>query len=807
MILVLGLISCKKEEAIVLPTVKTFEGAITIDYTQARVSAEVTDQGGAEVTKRGFIYGRSGGAQDTIFCGGGTGVFSAELTDLEPNSTYTYEAFARNAGGTALSGKVTFTTKASVAPTVKTIEVTEITTGGAKCSGKVTDEGGATVTKRGVCWRKSHNPTIDNDHLESGEGIGDFQCEITGLDENTTYYVRAFATNSKGTSYGEELTFATLDFNKPRVITASATNITQTTVKCGGDVTDDGGTNIIERGVCWGTNHNPMVDGNHIVEGTGMGSFTCEITDLSPHTKYYVRAYAINSKGTSYGDEVMFTTLATPPTVSTGNVTHITTTTAKGSGNVTDDGGATVTERGVCWSKSHNPTVSGHHASSGTGTGNFTVNMTDLTSNTTYYMRAYATNNQGTTYGEEVEFKTLSISKPTVTTSNVTEITSSSAKGGGNVTSDGGATVTERGICWSSSHNPTISNHYVASGTGTGSYSVEMTGLNTNTTYYVRAYATNSKGTAYGEEVSFQTEAFTLPTVTTVSVSEVTSNSAKVSGKVNSAGSSTVTARGICYGTSQNPSLSNAQFTTNGTGTGNFTTTLTGLAPNTTYYVRAYATNSGGTSYGSQKTFTTENAINAWLYYGDYDNHWACWGLTAGGTKEWAVMFPTSILSPYDGTSITRIDTYLGETGSYTLKIYRGGASQPTALVYTKNFSVTSIGWNTINVSPITLAVSSNLWVSITTTHNAGQYPAGSCAGVGNPNARWNNDGDGWDDMYNTNGNQDFCFEIQAYVTSQAKGEKGLEIQLPQTSDTPKKSNGVKDSRNLNEGPKKYKHH
>ncbi len=101
---------CKKE-TVAPPTVKVFDGAITLNCTSAGVSAEVTDQGGAEVKSRGFVYGLSGGSLDTVFCGSGVGVYSAELNNLQPNTTYVYEAFAKNAGGTGSSGKVSFTTK------------------------------------------------------------------------------------------------------------------------------------------------------------------------------------------------------------------------------------------------------------------------------------------------------------------------------------------------------------------------------------------------------------------------------------------------------------------------------------------------------------------------------------------------------------------------------------------------------------------------------------------------------------------------------------------------------------------------
>ncbi|MBQ6306573.1 MAG: hypothetical protein IJK78_08415 [Bacteroidales bacterium] len=521
-----GLITCKKEK-IEVPTVKVNDGAITLNYTSAGVSAEVTDQGGAEVKSRGFVYGLSGGSLDTVFCGSGVGVYSAELNNLQPNTTYVYEAFAKNAGGTGTSGKVTFTTRDNELPIVKTSEVENIGTTTASCGGHVTGDGGANITERGVCWSTNHNPTINESHVSSGSGLGEFACNLSSLSANTTYYVRAYAKNSKGVGYGEEKDFTTIDFDLPEVTTAPVTDIAQTSAKCGGEVTSDGGTIVTERGVCWSTSHNPTVNNHKMQAGEGMGSFTCNITGLNAHTKYYVRAYAINSKGPNYGEEVDFVTGANPPTVSTGIVTNITTTSAMGSGNVTNDGGSDVTERGLCWSTHHEPTINGTHVEAGDGTGEFTAAMTNLTANTTYYVRAYAINGVEPAYGDEVEFTTLSISVPGVTTASVTNIGNTTATGGGNVISDGGASVTERGICWSTSHNPTISGSHANSGTGTGEFTTNMTGLTPNTTYYVRAYAINSQGPAYGEEVNFKTSQ--TPTYT-ISVSANPTNGGTVTG-------------------------------------------------------------------------------------------------------------------------------------------------------------------------------------------------------------------------------------------------------------------------------------
>ncbi len=187
---------------------------------------------------------------------------------------------------------------------------------------------------------------------------------------------------------------------------------------------------------------------------------------------------------------------------------------------------------------------------------------------------------------------------PVLTTTTASAVTSSSATSGGNITSDGGTSVTARGVCWSTSQNPTTANSKTSNGTGTGSFTSSITGLSPGTTYYVRAYATNSAGTGYGDQVSFTTAAV-LPTVTTTSFTNVTATSLTTGGNVTNDGGGAITARGVCYGTSPNPTIAGTK-TTNGTGSGAFTSALSGLTAGVTYYVRAYATNSAGTAYGNE---------------------------------------------------------------------------------------------------------------------------------------------------------------------------------------------------------------
>ena len=145
-----------------------------------------------------------------------------------------------------------------------------------------------------------------------------------------------------------------------------------------------------------------------------------------------------------------------------------------------------------------------------------------------------------------------------------------------------------------------------------------MSGLLSSTLYHVRAYATNESGTSYGNETFFTTSTVVPATVTTAPVTSITAYSASSGGNVTDAGNGTISARGVCWATTSGPTIS-GNHTTDATGTGAFTSALTGLAGNTTYYVRAYATNSAGTSYGSETTFTTFAATDA-----DGNNYSVC---------------------------------------------------------------------------------------------------------------------------------------------------------------------------------------
>ena len=195
----------------------------------------------------------------------------------------------------------------------------------------------------------------------------------------------------------------------PVITTTAAGTITSTSVESGGNITFDGNDPIISRGICWNTTGNPTIADQKTTDGSGKGTFNSSITALNPGTTYYICAYATNSVGTAYGNVITFKTTATKPTLTTVAVTEITANSATSGGDISNDGGATVSARGVCWSTNPNPTTANNKTTDGAGSGTFSSALTNLTSGTIYYVRAYATNNMGTSYGNEVSFNTPSI--------------------------------------------------------------------------------------------------------------------------------------------------------------------------------------------------------------------------------------------------------------------------------------------------------------------------------------------------------------------------------------------------------------
>ena len=258
------------------------------------------------------VYQSAAAHNDTTYAvelSGGT-AFELRLKGLKPKTSYNYKYIIYSDVDSAELKPLRFTTNDTEPPTVETAGTDSVMMTTAVCLGNVTNDGGIPVTARGICYSTTENPTIDGPHTTDGAETGPFSTTLTGLAGATTYYVRAYATNDKGTGYGQQITFTTHD-GSPKVSTSNTVaNITTTSAVCGGTVILDYGYTITERGVCWSTTPSPTIADNHTSDGTGTGTFTSALSSLTDSTTYYFRAYATNEKGTGYGQEYSFRTLS-----------------------------------------------------------------------------------------------------------------------------------------------------------------------------------------------------------------------------------------------------------------------------------------------------------------------------------------------------------------------------------------------------------------------------------------------------------------------------------------------------------------
>ena len=240
----------------------------------------------------------------------------------------------------------------------------------------------------------------------------------------------------------------------------------------------------------------------------------------------------------------------------------------------------------------------------------------------TYRVHAFNSAHDIGEYSNEV---IISTQIPVLSTTEITLITAFTAASGGTISDEGGSSVLSRGVVWDTSTNPTIDlTSKTTDGTGMSSFTSSIIGLNWETEYYVRAYATNSSGTSYGDEIIFTSEVISIATI---DATEINHKAAISGGTIDGEGGSSIVARGVVWSDSPNPTISLATKTEDGIDVGNFTSSITELLPNSTYFVKAYASNSVATSYGAEVSFTTDNGI------ADYEGN--SYAIVQIGTQLW----------------------------------------------------------------------------------------------------------------------------------------------------------------------------
>lgn len=606
-------VCCEDEKSIIeqinsdTPKVTVNEVKVKSSTLKVNLSASYTSANPSSITATGFYYIDSKNKSVKVKSDRKTSnSFSTDVVLRRYDETFKCKAYVSNGTFEIATEEISFKTlpfKDYVSLAAPAIE-----TKGSRIHAKssATYAEGVSPTEKGIMYGTT-NDVSSATKVKSTSSSNEIDATLNNLVLGNNYYFWAYLQDGEYTAYSNVVSI--VPHNVPSITTTKASEIDYTTALTGGTSISANGVKISSKGVVWSENSTPTVESSskYSISGSNTDNFTYKLTGLRAGTRYYVRAFAINDDGVGYGQIESFSTKALQkPEMKTNSVHSITDTTSIVDSKIESFGGDSIRACGVVWSTLSYPTVSltsktSHNAS----LTSFSDTLTDLLPGTVYYVRSYATNSIGTGYGEQLTFTTLS-SKPTVVSRGNPVIDSYSVTISGSVTSSGGVEVTERGVVWGKSENPTISNYKKTAGSGLGEFSVAINAseLESNTIYFARPYARNSKGTAYGEQVCFSF-GNVVPYLKTANVKEIESSSAVSGGNIIYGGGSGIIARGVVWSKQRSPMVEFNSKTVDGSGIGTFTSDITGLDPNTTYYVRAYATNSTGTGYGEEKVFTT----------------------------------------------------------------------------------------------------------------------------------------------------------------------------------------------------------
>lgn len=549
--------------------------------------------------------------------------FFSDVKDLKANTAYYVRAYVISNGLTTYGAELSFTTPAIAQPVIRTDGAAEITLSSAKLSGTVVRAGSLAITERGIVWGTSSQPTTAGNKASLAGNLTSFPTSYTllakGLQKNTQYHYRAYVISGGVTTYGENKNFVTPEATPPGVRTEEATQLQPEAARLGGTLTAGGSYPINERGIVYG-----LSQASATTKLSLSGNITAfphsyhfDLKGLNKSTTYHYRAYVISNATTFYGEFKTFTTPnVSPPGIRTDAPANLSPTSARLGGTVLHAGTYPLSERGVVYGMLPNPTTSGNKSAiSGnvsTYPSPFGIDIHGLSKNTTYYFRAYVIANGVTSYGENLSFRTPDLVPPGIRTDDATNIHASGARLSGTVTSAGSFPISERGIVYHTTSNPTTGNGKSAlSGNLSAfpsSFGMDIAGLSPKTTYHYRAFVTSNGSTLYGENKTFTTSAVSQPEVRTDGADQVQVNSAKLLGTVTKAGSFPISEYGLVYSTSASPTTSSAKAVA-GAGINSyphsFSVQVSGLNKSTMYYFRAYAISNGVTSYGAVNTITT----------------------------------------------------------------------------------------------------------------------------------------------------------------------------------------------------------
>jgi formylglycine-generating enzyme required for sulfatase activity len=436
---------------------------------------------------------------------------------------------------------------------------------------------------------------LQTDNLSAGK----YNLKINSRDPERLTSEKLISINIKGVS--------------PAIGILSISDIGATYVKANFEIANTGGLDIIEKGILFTPlSQEGAEETKIIIENTELR--TDNVVEGFPRdTELRIRAYATNAAGTGYSDYLTIKTNNGIPIVRTGEVSNIHSKTVDAGGQLITDGGARLTEYGICYSEDPDPDLN-DLLSFGRGEANYTIELDRLVPFTKYYSRAFAKNKFETSYGKLKEFETTG--PPTVKTGTPGRITVSSIEMSIEVVEDGGHEVTDAGICYSMLRNPTFDTNVSSFGKGTGKFDDVVENLDPGTNYYLRAYAMNSEGVSYGDEMLLFTK-IGIAEVASAGASDIDYSSVTINGNVTDDGGLDVLERGVAWDTVPRPTVNNNYAVVEGD-IGEYSYTITGLTTGKKYYARAYTRNERGYVYADPVEFIPYISMDLATVKGNY---------------------------------------------------------------------------------------------------------------------------------------------------------------------------------------------